>query len=222
MTWRLLLGFVCQAAVIALAWAVCRRRREHRPIALFASAMLAVDIARLAIMTACPWIMNPGPFDGVARVIFHFDQGLFTSWPVAVAWMSWTVFLRRRPWPPLLAGALLDAALVLGYPDTFRSAVLGRAYAGIHGAMLFASLVAVVAWVRHRPPMRLEAGAALFILLIDLAYFAGPYALPDPWVEWAAADVISFFMWGGLLLIHAGALWDDFLMPVRSERDGVH
>lgn len=222
MTWRLALGFACQAAVIALAWAVCRRRREHRPFALFASAMLAVDVVRLVIMAACPWILLPGPFTGARRLLFHFDQALFISWPVAVASMAWAIFLRRKPWPPLLAGALVEVALVLGYPSTFRGAVLGRAYAVIHGAALVASIAAVVAWVRRRPQLRLEAGATLFVVLIDLAYFAGPYALPDPWVEWASADMIGFFMWGGLLLIHAGALWDGFLMPARSARDGVH
>jgi hypothetical protein len=209
---KFLVGLAVEAVVIALAWALVRRRREHRPFAVFATAMLAVDLTRLAIMSSCPWIMSPGPFSGFRRALFHVDQALFNAWPVGVAILSWVVYLGRRPWAPLLAGVLIEGALTLGYPYPFRGATLGRAYALTHGAALVASIFAVLGWARHRAPLRPERGAALLVILLDLAYFAGPYALPEPWTAWADGETVALVMWGGLLALHAGALWDDFLM----------
>jgi hypothetical protein len=220
MTRAALLALAFQVGVIALAWARSRRRPEHRPFALWSTTMLVVDMIGWINIYAFPWLSSPGPFSGMRRVIFHVDSALFNAWPVGVAMMAWAIFLRRRPWPPLLVGTLVVAALVLGYPSTFRGALLGRAYAGIHGAALASTAVAVLAWSRRQALPRPEHAAALFVGFLDLAYFAGPYAAPDPWEQWSAAERLPVMIWGGLLLIHAGALWADFLMsPETPQRE---
>jgi hypothetical protein len=113
-SWKALLALGCHATVVVLAWTLTRRRVEHRPFAVWATAMLVADLARWAIIYACPWITTPGPFEGGRRVIGHVDQVLFLSWSVGLAAAGWVVFLRRRPGVPLLAGALVQATLVLG------------------------------------------------------------------------------------------------------------
>jgi hypothetical protein len=145
--------------------------------------------------------------------VFHLDASLlFNSWSIGLATCAWIVFTRRRSWLPLLAGCAVVAALVVGYPYPFRGEVLGRAYAVIHGAALVATAAAVFAWARRRAFPRPEHAAVLLVALLDVAYFGGPYALPDPWATWVEADKVFLAIWGGLLAMHAWSVFDDFLM----------
>jgi hypothetical protein len=209
-----LFALLAQGAVIALAWILARRRIEHRPFAIWATAMLAGDMARWGIIYTFPWISMGGPFSGARRAVFHLDQALFVfSWDVALVACCWAIFLRRRPAVPFVAGAAATAALIVGYPEPLRGAVLGRFYAGLHLAALLACGGVVAWWTTRRAPLKPEHAFAVLVVLLDSAYFAGPYMLPEPWLEWMTADLIAVSEWCALILLHAAALWGGFLMP---------
>jgi hypothetical protein len=200
-----LFALLAQGVVIALAWVQTSRRAEHRPFAAFVTAMLVGDLARWLIIYTCPWISTPGPFPGAHRAIF--------AWPAALAACCWAIFLGRRPYAPLLAGAGAVALMIIGYPTPLRGALLGRFYAALHAASLLASGGAVVSWMRGRTAPRAEHACALLYVLLDAAYFAGPYLLPEPWIAWATADLIAVSEWCALVLLHVAALWGGFLTP---------
>jgi hypothetical protein len=149
----------------------------------------------------------------------HLDQAIFLgAWPIGFAALAWTVFLRRRPWGVALAGAAVEAGLVVGYPWPFRGEVLGRAYAVIQGAALVAAAAVVVMWVRQKAPPRPEHAAVIAVGLLDVAYFAGPYAVGAPWAAWASADTTALMTWGGLLALH----WLVLRHVVLAVRTDLH
>jgi drug/metabolite transporter (DMT)-like permease len=181
--------------------------------------MFGVDATRWGIGYAFPWLNDHGPWSGWRRVVFHVDATLLlNAWPIGLATLAWVVFLRRRPWPPLLVGAIVLISLVLGYPWPFRGEALARSQAAIEGAALAATAVAVISWTRRRAAPRPEHAATLLVALLDLAYFSGPLVLPAPWVEWAKGDTIALTLWSVLLAMHAWSLLDDFLMLPEPPR----
>jgi hypothetical protein len=206
-------AWALQALTIALAWMLARRRPQHRPFAWFASVMLAVDVVHVALNLGP--LDAPRPYAGFRRVLFHVDQALFLSWPVGLAAVAWIVFLERRLWwPPVLAGVVALVVFVVGYPSPFRGATLMAAYALTHAAAVVACLVAMALWTRRRAPPRPEHACTSLTVLLDCALFAGPYAppAPAPLEMWNLAQLLSVGIWACLALIHAGALWNGFMM----------
>lgn len=215
-------GWIVQAATVALAFIVGRRRPPNRALAWWIAAVLAEDVVRRLLWEP---LTVPGPHSGALRVLFHLDQALYLIEPVGLAMVGWRVFGLRRLWIPLVAGAVVLACLVLGYPAPFRGATLGRAYAFVHAASCAAVVLGFVAWSRRRLPMRPEIAATLFAGAISVVLFQGPYswALPAPWDDWSMADAIYLMLWGGLAAIHAVVLvTGKWLEPSPKRNDMMH
>jgi hypothetical protein len=210
---------VLHAAVVVLAARLARRRREHRPVAIFVAVTLAADLARWGIIFVCPWIQHPGPFGGLPRLIFHIDQALFLSWPLGIMATAWVVFLRGGPWVPLAAGAVAWAALAAGYP-TVRGDVLAGAYTAIWAVCALTSLAGAGVWTRRNAHPRPEHVSTLLIALLELSLVTEPClpTAPRPFDSWHLAQFTYLALWAGLLLVHAGAIWRGFLM-LPSSRD---
>lgn len=221
MTRTAIVGWLIQAATVALAFALARRRPEHRPVALWAGAALGSELVRLAILTWCPWIMVGGPHEGRRQAIFHLDQALFLVEPVGLAALSWVTLLRRRPWAPLAAGSVVLAALVLGYPAPFRGAALGTAYAVVHAAACVATVASFAAWTRRRAHVRPWHAATLFAGALEAVLLAGPYAPPAlaPWADWSESVILA--LWGGLFALHVASLWAGLWLEPAPPRGGA-
>lgn len=84
-----LVAFALSILACALAWALVRRRPEHRPVALLLTLGLFADIVRqaLAVYAIGPARASSGgaPLTGWARAAGHLDAALFTAYPAAMA-----------------------------------------------------------------------------------------------------------------------------------------
>lgn len=224
MTRAALTAYLLQAITTALAVALCSRRREHRPFAWWAGGVLAADLARRAIMVACPWIVVPGPHEGWRRVVFHVDQALFFTDSAGLAALALLVFAGRRPWAPLAVAGATWVALTVGYPWPFRGALLGTVYAGAYAAAVATSLLSMGVWTRSRERPRIEHAAVSLATLIVATLFWGPFAppCPAPFESWSSAELTFALLWSAMALLHAAALWGGFgLEPVDERSTGL-
>src|SRR5689334_3379564 len=95
--WGMPYWLAALAAVLGVVLAV--RRAEHRPVALFLVAMVAIDLGRLYLRGAFH-LDVPGPYVGAQRVAFHAEEAGFLTWPAGLAALALNVFGgQRRPWP---------------------------------------------------------------------------------------------------------------------------
>lgn len=194
-------GLQALAAVlaVALAW----RRPSYRPTAGFLLGALVASLVRLAMR---PWLgAAPVPYVGAARLGFHLDSALFLAWPLGIAALARWTFAGRRPWPVLAAWALAVAALVLGYPG-IRGDLLRKVLLGIELGSLAVAVAAFVAFVWRREKPRLEHGAALFVLGLEVATLAGPW-LAGLFDGWRAALVSYSVLYAILAVLQGGFLW---------------
>jgi hypothetical protein len=73
---------------------VARRRREHRPVAVYLGAVLALDVLRLGLAQLLP--AGQGPYEGWAEVVRAVDQGAYLALCAALpVVLGVGVFLRR-------------------------------------------------------------------------------------------------------------------------------
>lgn len=79
------------AAALAAALAA-RRRPEHRPVAVYLGAVLALDLLRLGLAQLLP--AGQGPYEGWAEVARAVDQGAYVALMAALSLMGVGVFLR--------------------------------------------------------------------------------------------------------------------------------
>jgi hypothetical protein len=71
----------------SLAWALARRKPEHRPSAYLLTAGLASDVAQHALRPLLlHWIATLGDatWTGWLHVTAHVDQALFMVWPAGL------------------------------------------------------------------------------------------------------------------------------------------
>src|SRR5262245_22335748 len=102
MTWLAPAFYVASAIATSLAWALARRKPEHRPIAYLLTASLASDLGQYALRPLLlHWIaaLGDATWTGWPRVAAHAYQALFMVWPAALAATALVVFLGRKPWP---------------------------------------------------------------------------------------------------------------------------
>src|SRR5262245_54526444 len=112
------LTWAAQALTALLAFAIARRRPQHRAFAIWAVVALIADLLRLPL-NAGPLSVG-GPYRGSLRALFHVDEFLVLADPVGLAMLGWVSLLYKRPWVPLAAGLATWAALIVGYPRPFR------------------------------------------------------------------------------------------------------
>lgn len=164
-------GFPYWIAVVAalLAFVLARRRAEHRPIALFLGAMVAIDVARLYLRGAFGLDL-PGPYTGVRRVAFHLDEAGFLAWPAGLIALVVTLFTGRRPWFVLAAWAGVCVTLIALYPsDLVRGASLQRIYMTAYLGALLAVIVGGLSWGARRLRPQSEHAVVFVIGAIEIA-----------------------------------------------------
>lgn len=81
------------AAAALTAALVARLRPEHRPVAVYLGAVLALDLLRLGLAQLLP--AGQGPYEGWAEVVRAVDQGAYLALCAALPLMGAGVFLRR-------------------------------------------------------------------------------------------------------------------------------
>lgn len=82
----LLAGAAFTAALVA------RHRPEHRPVAVYLGAVLALDLLRLGLAQLLP--AGPGPYEGWAEVVRAVDQGAYVALCAALPVMGVGIFLK--------------------------------------------------------------------------------------------------------------------------------
>jgi hypothetical protein len=65
------------AAAAITAAVVAHRRPEHRPVAVYLDAVLALDLLRLGLAQLLP--AGQGPYEGWAEVVRGVDQGAYVA-----------------------------------------------------------------------------------------------------------------------------------------------
>jgi hypothetical protein len=82
------------AAAALTAALVAHRRPEHRPVAVYLGAVLALDLLRLGLAQLLP--PGQGPYEGWAEAARAVDQGAYVGLMVALPLMGVGVFWRKR------------------------------------------------------------------------------------------------------------------------------
>jgi hypothetical protein len=143
-TLRALVMIIC-VATTAAGLVLARRDARHRPVAGYLAAVLGLDLLRLGLHQVLP--PGSGERHGVALLLRHLDQGAYLGVLLAPAAMAMSLFLRRRPWPIVVAGAAAWAMVVLSYP-ALRGADLLRFYTAVELAGGLAAAGMFVTWAR--------------------------------------------------------------------------
>jgi hypothetical protein len=183
-SWGMPYWLAALAAVLAVVLAY--RRAEHRPVAAFLVAMVAIDVGRLYLRNAFH-LDVPGPYVGAQRIAFHGDEAGFLAWPAGLAALALAVFEgRRRPWPPVAAWAVVWVALVALYPsDLVRGDGLRRVYFAAFLTGLVVVVATLVRWTAKKAKPSSEH-AVLFLLLaaecVRVVSFSG--AIAPQWGAW--------------------------------------
>lgn len=205
---RIWLPYLIAILSAVLAILLARRRAEHRPVALFLGAMVAIDLARLARRAIFPLGDLPHPHAGLARLAFHVDEAGFIAWPFGLAALAIVVFGGRpRPWFVLAAYVATLAGLVALYPSAYvRAEGLQRVYLAAFLAS-FALYVATLArWGGLRAKPSSEHAVLLILGALDLArLLAFRGSIFEHWAAYALpVNVVSF---GLISAVQGGFLW---------------
>ncbi|MBI2898468.1 MAG: hypothetical protein HYY06_33260 [Deltaproteobacteria bacterium] len=107
------LHFILYPILALLAWLVARHQREHRPLALFVSWMVAADWVRVVLNGVRA--DEPRPLVGIARVAYHLDQLVVLSWSFAFMAVALRYFTKRPP-AFALVGLAVTWLITLNYP----------------------------------------------------------------------------------------------------------
>lgn len=195
---------------LANAYRLSRRSPRFRPVLRVLGAGLVLDVGRVGLNVA---ILKdaPRPFVGLARAVYHLDQGAVLAFPALSVVLALVAFERTSPRLALVAAgavwfqALLDA--IAGYPlirgDAFLDVCL-RAQALAVVVEVLAAWRVLAASVR-RPRlafevMPLQQRAALVLLAADAAQLVGPW-LGAPVAHWSIWRVQSLLALGTLAVL---------------------
>jgi hypothetical protein len=210
-------AYALAVVAVALAWALARRRAEHRPIAALLTVGLVADVCRraLAVLILDPTHARLGsaPFTGWPRVAGHAGEALFLAWPAAIAAAAIAVFhlgtpeAKRRGHLAIAAvyGAAL-LALVVTYPIT-RGDTLVRCYLAANLAAIVVGIGATGTWISARRLPEVQHFAIALVVVAELvSAVAGPWRL-DLFGSWSLAQVSYALLLGVLIALQGGLLW---------------
>jgi hypothetical protein len=217
---QILFSYVLSALATVLAWAVCKGRAEHRPVATLLTFGLASDLVQRALKAH---LLTPGyaalgraPATGWLLVARDVDHSLFLAWPAGLAAMVLWVYLKRRPWPILLGyAAAVLVIVVLGYPE-IRGEQLRSPFLGFQLACLTLAIGAFLHWIAFRkdPPSATHWMAILMVGTEAVGIIAGPWRL-GLFTSWNLAQIGYCIQYTALSAIQGVLLW---MMPSSSTK----
>lgn len=176
-----------QIAAAVSAVLLARRRADHRPFAVFLLVVTAANLARAVLASVYPLLrpLDMPPLEGAARVAFHAEQALFTTWPAGIAAVSIALFARRR-WLALLPGFAwigLVAYLATHYP-TVRGEELRRVYLVAELGALCVTAAGAVLWTwRRESPSPARVALMCVVLMEGACLLAGAWRRGF-WIYW--------------------------------------
>jgi hypothetical protein len=199
------------ALAIALAWALAKRRPEHRPVAVLLSIGLAADLgARLLdVAVIAPLRAELGvahQWTGWARAAGLLYNALGLVWPAALVAAVLVVFLRKRPWPALAAWALAVSALALLHPI----AANGSQARALELAEVIAAMVSggiVLHWFTSlQRPASSAQFALTIIVMAEVLSLLGAWTI-GPFAGWPISQVLYLTMFVIVIAIQGRFLW---------------
>ena len=196
------------AAATAIALAV--RRPAYTPVAVYLGGLALGDAVRRYMAEGV--LAVPGPYEGSTRAAFHLEEALFVGSLFGFAALAAVVFHSAIPGRAIgVAYVVAVAALVASYPD-LRGRPLARVYLADELGALAVSAAAVVQWGWRLERPRLEHGAVLAVVGVEIAKVAG-----GPWrVElgagWWRAWPMHAVVYGSLavvqMVVRGGGSWN--------------
>jgi hypothetical protein len=218
-----LLVVALAGALAMLAWQRAKEHPVHRPVAAFMIAVAVADVLRMLLgkqVLAPARALHPaGPYAGLARVAFHLDEALFLVWPLGLAALGFTVFLRHTASEGAAVEAEQNAAahtvravgavylvtvvtLAAGYP-TIRGPLLANVFLVAELAAVAAAVAAgAVWWTRPRRPTLTEGSVIVFACLQ-----LGAVLRWQPAVDWDWQRIMYLVAFAALIFLHSGELW---------------
>lgn len=194
-----------RVVVAILAFLVAARcRRQHRPLAILFAGVAVADLLSLSIV---PLIQGqPTPYQGLSRVAFHVTQACFLFPPAAIAALFGVVFRRRSARGIIVLSLAITAGAFLSYP-WLRRAALGWFYAGVYLLAFIYGIASLVQWFRRAEPPELEHKITIYILVMNVAAWLGPYWHGDPFARWSWAQMVYGVLYAFLVAVYGRFLW---------------
>jgi hypothetical protein len=204
-------GFPYWLAALAavLAVVLARSRPEHRPIAIFLVASVAIDILR-AYLRARFDLGVPGPYEGMRRAAFHVDEAGFVAWPAGLAALALVVFAHRPAWPPFALWSVVCVTLIALYPsDLVRGPGLQRAYLAAYlGGLATMIATGVRWWTRGRDKPGPHQAVLLLLGFVDVARLVPFYgSVFDRWATYAPPTNVALY--AVVSAVEGGFLWQS-------------
>lgn len=204
---------VFATACAVAAWLIVRRRRSYLPVATSLTWLVVADAVRAMLqrfaLQPARLAVGPGvPYQWPIRALFHVDQALYLSWPMAIVGAALVVYLRRRAWPAASAWLAVVASFAVAYP-WLRAGLLGRANAAVF--TLAALAVVCTAWqsyVVRRYPWRAAEQALGLIASGTISVTAVVLWSDDPIVNWEVARLVQTVALGLLFVYEVVHLRD--------------
>lgn len=163
------LGLYIITAVTAVTLA--RRDPRHKPVAWYLAAVLSLDVLRLGFSQLLP--LGPAERQGTALLLRHLDQGAYLGLILAPSAMAMALFLRRRPWPVLVAHVVFWAMVVLSYP-VLRGFKLLELYSAAELSGGLASVGMFAMWTRQRAEATVSIKSGTVLAFARLAVVLVP------------------------------------------------
>jgi hypothetical protein len=196
---------------MTLAWAVARKRPQHRSVAALLTFGLAADVVRQVLQ----WVvlvpayaaLAGAPATGWVRVAGHVEQALFLAYPAALAGTMLWIYIARRPWPVAIGYVITALALVASYP-ALRGEPLGKIYLGFQLACVAVMVGAFVHWVlfRKNPPTPSHFVVALMSVVEIANVTVGPWRV-GLFDRWNLAQLGYCMLYAALILVQWGWSW---------------
>jgi hypothetical protein len=213
--------YALSAVATVLAWALARRRQEHRPVAVLLTVGLAADIATRALRAfyfarVIGELGTDARWTGVPRIMGHVADAVLLSWPATLAGAALVAFAGRRWWYATIGYAVALCVLIVVHPFAGDGS-LASAIRTVHIIALAVAIGSAATWYLRTEPQGERVNSAqaclMLILCIELPSLAGAWRL-GIFGNWNLSRIAYVVLYSLLIIIQGGWLW----MPPRSSR----
>lgn len=204
--------YVLLGAAAALAWAIARKRSEHRPLAWALSVALLSEAIIEVLLEAFPPTLDPSapPHQGTALLAVYANRALFLVWPGTLAALALRVLARAPAWPAGLAYLAASAYAIGSYPE-LRFESLRKFYLGVELTALLIGFVSMFAygrraWRKESPDISVVCASLLVAahFVAVLSTYGGPVFPVTAWLPMRAAYLVIL---STVVLLQGGTLW---------------